>query len=290
MKIIDTHTHGYFGQFDSYRDEMVANARRNGVIAQVQIGCDEISSLAAVDLAKKSADFFATIGLHPCDVAPMFEGNFQNHRIAGFEKYERTAKNLDELFAFFDELHANNSQEIVGFGETGFDRYHDKRDELAVWQADAFVRHLELCRKYQKPVVIHTRNSTKELLDFLEQNAYFFRGDNSVRGVVHCFCEDYATAKIVTEKYGLYLGLGGVVTYDKTEALAEAVQKIPAEFLLTETDAPFLAPKKWKKENGRINDPSSLPEVVERIAEIRGEEKDKLAEILVANARNLFSF
>ena len=288
MQIIDTHNHAYFGHFDKYRKEMIINARRHGVVGQIQIGCDEISSLAAVELAKKNDDFFATIGLHPCDVAPMFEGGFENHRIEGFADYKRTCENVTDLFEFFEELYEKEKDVIVGFGETGFDRYHDKRDELVEWQREAFVRHLELCRKYGKPVVIHTRNSTRELLDFLEQNAYFFRGGNGVRGVVHCFCEDYETAKTLTEKYGLYLGLGGVVTYQNTAALQEAVQKIPAKFLLTETDAPFLAPVKFKKANGKINDPSALPEIVEKIAEIRDEDPEKLAEILYQNAQNLF--
>lgn len=289
MQIIDTHTHGYFSHFDESRDEIMINARRAGVIHQIQIGCDEISSIAAVNLANKYQDFSATIGLHPCDVAPLFEGNFQNHRIEGFENYERKAKNIDELFEVFEDMYQESAQKIVGFGETGFDRYHDGRDILVEWQATAFTKHLEIAKKYNKPIVIHTRNSTKELLDFLENSQDFFTGDSPVTGVVHCFCENIATAKICTEKYGLHLGIGGVSTYSNTEKLAEAIQKIPENYLLTETDSPFLAPKKFRKENGSINDSSSLPEVVDRIAELRGVSSQEMAKVLVENAKRLFS-
>lgn len=287
MQIIDTHTHGYFHQFDSYREEMLVNARRAGVIHQIQIGCDEISSLAAVQLAEKYADCSATIGLHPCDVAPLFEKKFQNYRLAGFDEYQRKAQNLDELFEFFEDLYQKSQEKIVGIGETGFDRYHDSRECLVEWQAESFRKHLEMAKKYSLPIVIHTRNSTKELFDFLEKSQEFFTGDTPVRGVVHCFCEDLKTAEVFVEKYGLSLGIGGIATYSNTAELAETIQKIPEKFLLTETDAPFLAPRKFRKENS-VNDPSSLPEVVERIAELRNTDSHRMAEVLVENAKQLF--
>lgn len=288
MKIIDTHTHGYFGHYDETRDQVQTDCLNAGIEKQIQIGCDEISSLAAVEMAKKYTGNFATVGLHPCDVAPFMENKVENHRLKGYENYQSKIQTLDELFDFFDELITQNKKQIVGIGETGFDRYHDPQDVLVQWQTDCFVRHLELCQKHNLPIVIHTRNSTTELLDFLSKHKHFFKGPNKVCGVVHCFCENAEVAQILYEEYNFYFGIGGVITYKNTEELAQAVAQMPAERILTETDAPFLTPRMYRKAVSNINSPASLPEVVQKIAEIRHTPMNKMADILYQNAERLF--
>ena len=279
--IIDTHTHGYFSQYDRNRDEMIQRAKEAGVIAQIQVGVDEASSLAAVKLATQHKKFFATLGVHPCDVQEL--GKRSKYPTEGFGNYPPQVKNFEELFELFEEVLAKNSQKIVGIGETGFDRYHDSSEELFEMQKISFRAHLKFSRQHNLPIVIHTRNAKQELLEFLEKNV----ATRPISGVIHCFSEDATTAKILTEKYGFLLGIGGVITYNNASALRESVEATPIEFLITETDAPFLTPKKFRTQT-KINEPSFLAEVVEKIAEIKNMPVNETAEILVANAKKLF--
>ena len=114
-----------------------------------------------------------------------------------------------------------------------------------------------------------------------------FTGEKKVRGVIHCFVEDWETAKQLSE-YDFYFGIGGLITYNNTEKLVESVAKIPDNRLLTETDAPFLTPKEYRKNVSKINSPAALPEVVKKIAEIRNMPVEEMAEILYNNAERLF--
>ncbi|MCF7846755.1 MAG: TatD family hydrolase [Candidatus Gracilibacteria bacterium] len=281
FSIIDTHTHNYFSQFDRDRDAMIERARKAGVVKQIQIGCDEISTLAALKLAQENDDFWCTVGLHPCDVLRV--GKPVQHRVKGFETYQPKARSVDELLELFSELIEKNREQIVGIGETGFDRYHDGSEELFAAQQASFLGHVKLAEKYNLPLVIHTREATDELLDFFETHI----AGKSVRGVVHCFSEDVATAHIFTKKYNFRLGIGGILTYPKSETLRKVVEAVPLEFLLTETDAPFLPPKRWRDREKR-NEPTALPEVIDTIAEIKGRDSNEVAKILVQNAEQLF--
>jgi len=291
MKIIDTHTHGYFSSFDEIRGEMFARASEAGVVAQIQIGCDEVSSLAAVKLANENDNFFATVGVHPTDVKNIAKE--VEYRSKGFENYEKKAKNIEELELFLANLIEQNPAKIVGIGECGFDFYHDKKEDFYEIQKEALIMQFRLAEKYDLPLVIHTREANEELIDFFAgfstspQPSPARRGSYKMRGVIHCFSGTLEMAKLFTEKYGFYLGIGGIITYNKSTELREIVAEIPAKFLLTETDAPFLPPHQWRKKNS-INEPASLPEIVAKIAEVKGMEVSKMAEILEQNARDLF--
>jgi TatD DNase family protein len=282
--IIDTHTHLYFSQFDENISQVIEDCQNANVTHQVQIGCDEISSLAAIELARKNDGFFATIGLHPCDVAPLFEKNFSNNRIKNFEDYERQCFNLDQLFAWFETLYKQEKDTVVGLGETGFDRYHDDRDDLVQWQTQAFGAHVEMAEQYDLPIVIHSRASNDELLGFMKKNIR----KNKHRGVVHCFAEGIEMADIITKEYGFFIGIGGVSTYDNAKKLQQAIIQTPIEFLVTETDSPFLAPKKFKKTNGRINNASSIQEIIQNIARLKNMNEAFVGHQLFENGKRLY--
>ncbi len=338
MKIIDTHTHDYFSSFDDDREEMFQRSREAGVVAKIQIGCDEVSSLAAVKLANENEDFFATIGVHPNDVKNI--GKEVEYRSKGFEDYQPVAKNIAELETFFANLieqdrstpadRSTKSREIfgggrkiVGIGECGFDFYHDKKEDFYDIQKEALTMQFRLAQKYDLPLVIHTREANEELMDFFattpltplsggnerEKFAGFSdfenksphlsvvalaktepplsRGSSKLRGVIHCFSGTMEMAKLFTEKYGFYLGIGGIITYNKSTELREIVAEIPAKFLIVETDAPFLSPHQWRKKNSR-NESTSLPEIIAKIAEVKGMGELEMAEILEKNSRDLF--
>jgi TatD DNase family protein len=284
--IIDTHTHCYFPQIEKDFEEVSRQAALAGVGYQVQIGCDEISSLAALKMAQENQGFFATLGLHPCDVKNVGIKNPDYHRYKGFSDYDLRAQNLEELFDLFAKIYEKNSEKIVGFGETGFDLYHENSDTILALQKESFSRHLDLCERFKKPFVMHSRNATDITIDFLREQEIAKRG---IRGIWHCFCEDSDTAKIATEEFNLKLGIGGVATYNNTEKLTEAILNTPLAFLVTETDSPFLMPRKAKnKKLRKYNTPEFLPEIVEKIAEIKNMDVQVCGEALFENGCRVF--
>lgn len=282
-KIADTHTHLYFSAFDGDQDDVVRRCDSTGVGLQVQIGCDEVSTLAAIELAKKYPHFYATVGLHPCDVKTCFDLK-KDYRPAGYKDYQLQAHNFDELFHLFDSLIHNHSEKIVGLGETGFDLYHENSLEIYHLQQECFDRHVSLAEKHNKPLVIHIRNARQEFLSYLEQGR-----TRGLPAVVHCFSEDAKFAKIMTENYGFFLGIGGVATYPKSDSIREAIKKTPIEFLLTETDAPFLVPHTKRKQGEKRNDSSYLPEIVRLIAELKGMDEVECGNILFENAKRFYT-
>lgn len=280
--IADTHTHLHFSAFDKDRKKVITRSKEAGVNLQVQIGCDELSSLSALELAKKHDDFYATLGIHPADVLDCFKED-KLFRCQGFENYKLQNKTFDDLFSWFEKLTTENPTKIVGFGETGFDLYHQNSPEIYKLQKEVFLRHLELAKKFQKPLVIHGRNANEEMKSFFTENIK----KGNVGGVIHCFCEDLAYGKFFTEEFGFSLGIGGILTYPNAEKTREAVREIPLEFLVTETDAPFLVPQSLRK-NEKRNESTFLPEVIELIANLKNIPVEKCAKFLFANAQRLF--
>ncbi len=281
MKIADTHTHFYFPNFDGEREESYRLDKEAGVKFQIQIGADEISTRAAITLTKRFSNFYATIGIHPDDV-PLI-GKPSEYRVSGFENFTDTAANVEELFEVFEALYLENKEKIVGFGETGFDFVQEKNEQIYQNQKDVFLRHLKLAQKFDKALVIHSRGAREETLGFFED----YLSKKKVRGVVHCFCEDPEFAKLATEKYGLFLGIGGVLTYKNTDKIKEAIKQTPLEYLVTETDAPFLTPFNFRKKN-KTNNSRFIIEVIEKLAEIKERPVEEVAEILFENSKRCF--
>ena len=280
FSIVDTHTHGYFPGWND-REAMFDRARKAGVVAQIQIGCDEKSTHKAIEMARENNDFFATVGVHPNDVKHI--GNpHPEHRIPE-STYVPICDTVEELFALYDQWIKENRNLIVGLGECGFDWYHDSREELYDAQLDVLLRHLELAKKYDLPLVIHTRDAKEDIIKFFREHIL----GTDVRGVIHCYSEDLETARFFTEECGFMLGIGGIVTYKKSDELREVVKEIDLKYLITETDAPFLTPFEFRK-NCSVNESAALVEVVEKIAEVRGEDVNDVAVQLVENAKRVF--
>ncbi len=280
FSIIDTHTHNYFPSWES-TEALFQRATEAGVIAQVQIGADEQASFAAIELAKKFPNCYATVGLHPTDVK--FVGNPDPGFRSKMCSYKPLGKTVEEVFSLFDAWISENSEKVIGVGECGFDWYHDEKEAAFEAQKDAFLRHVALAKKHNLPLVIHTRNALDDTIAFFKE----YIVGTGLRGVVHCFSENMAAAKFFTEEAGFFLGIGGIVTYKKSDTLREVVKEIPLEYFVTETDSPFLPPQEFRKKNS-TNESAALVEVVEKIAEIRAEPVEKVAEQLVKNAKILF--
>ena len=286
LRIIDTHNHLYFPGFSGQLETVLNQARAAGVKQQILIGIDELSCQAALNLAAQYDDFKVTLGLHPCDVDQLGIYDEKHHQYVGLKNHQPpTIHHLPEYFAWLDQLASQHASTVVAFGETGFDQFHQQSPELLAAQTASFERHLELCQKHDKALIIHSRGARDETLNFIKSRAEAFKALNFVW---HCFTEDAAAAQVVLELGG-YLGVGGVATYPKSEALRDIIAQAPLEQLLTETDAPFLTPHQVRKAGVKLNSPAFLPEVVAQVAELKNMEPTACSQQLYKNAQRAFS-
>jgi TatD DNase family protein len=250
--LIDSHAHIQLDKFDADRGAVLERAQEAGVHAIMVIGFDLETSRGAIALAEKYNQVYATIGMHPHD-----------------------AKDLhDETIHIFHELAAH--PKVVALGEMGLDYYRNLSPRPI--QKAAFERQLDLAEELDLPIVIHNREAYHDILPILQAR----RG--RVRGVMHCFSGD---VEIMYQSLalGFYIGIGGPVTYRKSDALQEVAQKVPADALLVETDCPWLAPQFRR---GKRNEPAYVRATAEKIAELRGVSLEEIGEITTQNFEGLF--
>lgn len=249
--ITDTHCHIYLSEFNEDLEKAVQRATEAGInkIILPNIDFESIEKMCSVQ--QKFPDIFHnTLGLHPTSV----KENFRDE--------------LEDIFS--------NTINIIGIGETGIDLYWDK-----TWfkqQQESFAFQLDYACEHDLPIIIHSRNSLVEVLDIVK--IYIPKG---IRGVFHCFPGNSDEAKQIVDM-GFYLGIGGVLTY-KNNNMTEVVKNIPCEFLLTETDSPYLSPV---PQRGKRNEPSFITHIVNKISEIKNIPFEKVAEITSENATKLF--
>ncbi len=249
--LVDSHCHLQDSQFESDRDEVLDRARQAGVSAFVVIGTDLESSWRAVDLADSHSDVYAAVGIHPHDAKDL-DG--------------RTLGALERLA---------DSPKVVAIGEIGLDYYRKLSPPEA--QMDAFHRQLDLARRLNLPVVIHSREADGETYDVLasyEERALPDWPKDRPLGVMHCFAGDLMLALRYIQ-IGFMISIPGTCTYPKADRVGAVAGGIPLRWMAVETDAPYLAPQSHR---GRRNEPAYLPDTVARIAELRGDSVQTVAE------------
>ncbi len=249
--LVDSHCHLQDSQFESDRDEVLDRARQAGVSAFVVIGTDLESSWRAVDLADSHSDVYATVGVHPHD-----------------------AKDLDDRTLGALERLAD-SPKVVAIGEIGLDYYRNLSPPEA--QIDAFHRQLDLARRLSLPVVIHSREADGETYDVIasyEERALPDWPKDRPLGVMHCFAGDLMLALRYIQ-IGFMISIPGTCTYPKADRVGAVAGGIPLRWMAVETDAPYLAPQPHR---GRRNEPAYLSDTVARIAELRGNSVQTVAE------------
>jgi len=253
MMMIDTHCHLYSEEFEQDIDEVISRAKANGVTKFYLPAIDSTSLEAMLALEKKyPSECFAMMGLHPCYV----KDNYQ-----------------EELAIVKQQL---ESRPFVAVGEIGLDFYWDKT--FTIQQHEAFELQMQWAIDYHLPIVIHTRNAMQETINMVKPFAA-----KGLTGIFHCFSGSYESAKQITDM-NFMLGIGGVITY-KNAGLAEAIQNIPNEFLVLETDAPYLTPVPFR---GKRNESSYLTYVTEKLADSKQLSVEAMATITTANAERLF--
>ncbi len=267
MKYFDAHTHVNFVAYNDDREATILRAKAAGVAMNV-VGTQKDTSADAVALAEKYDNVYATIGLHPIHTSKSY------HDVQELGEGGKEFTSRGEVFdaAEYEEL--GHHPRVIAIGECGLDyfRLEEKTKEV---QKESFIQQIELANKLNKPLMLHIRNAYDDALEVLKAHA-------KVKGDVHFFAGDWNTAK-------KFLGLGftlsftGVVTF--THDYDETIKNMPLDMLLSETDAPYVTPVPHR---GKRNEPAYVEYVVRQIASIRGEDFEKVAVQLLANASRVF--
>lgn len=177
-------------------------------------------------------------------------------------------------------LKEGQAEKCVALGETGLDYYHSAEDNMRKAQLDLFRQHIEVAKKLNKPLIIHTRQAQEDTLAILKSEQA-----SICRGVMHCFTEDWACAKAALN-LDFMISLSGIVTFKNANQVHEVAKKTPLDRLLIETDAPYLAPVPYR---GKTNEPAWVRFVAKSIAEIRGISYEEVAQATTENFYQLFS-
>jgi TatD DNase family protein len=250
--MIDTHCHLDFKEYNNRRDEVIKTAVEAGVHTLVNIGADKESTERSVQLAEKYDNVYATVGIHPHD-----------------------AKTFDDKFA--DRLvELTEHEKVKAIGEIGLDYYRDLSPRDI--QRDVFHRQLDIAVQSKMPVVIHTRESFKDTLDIIRKYASKLPG-----GIFHCFPGTVNDAYDVID-IGFHLSVGGVITFPKAR-MAEIAEKSPLEWLLLETDSPFLTPVPFR---GKTNQPAYVKYVCDKVASLRKKSFSEIEKATDLNAQKVY--
>ena len=250
--LTDSHCHLNFEHLLNNLPQVLQNARENGVGHMLCVGVTIEKLPEVLALAHAHPNIFASVGVHP-------------------DEQKGHDPSVDELVQLAQDPC------VVAIGETGLDYYRIKGD--MTWQQERFRRHVRAARLTQKPLIIHTREAAADTIRVLQEE-----GADSAGGVMHCFTESWETARAALD-LGFYISISGIVTFRNADSLRAVAARIPADRLLIETDAPYLAPVPHR---GKINEPAFVRHVAEELAKIRGISVDELARSTTDNFFSLF--
>jgi TatD DNase family protein len=254
--MFDTHCHIHSQEFDENREELLQALQLNSIQA-ILVGTSIEDSKKAIELASQYSFLYSSIGVHP-------------------HEYDRI-----DIPAIREEMNILlKANAIIAIGETGFDFYYHKPEEVREQQEALFRLHIEFALEYNKPLIIHTRDSFEETFQVLSEY-------QDLTIILHCFTgnSDWVY-KFNTLSHRIYFSFSGIITFNNAVSIQESVKIVPESQLLSETDAPYLAPIPYR---GKQNSPLFLIYTINKIAELREVDIQKLTEILDSNAKKAFS-
>jgi TatD DNase family protein len=251
--IIDSHAHLTWESFESDQKEVIARAFEKNVVQMVQAGVDLKTIPEGEQLAEEYEHIYIGVGVHP------HEAKFWN------EEADATVRA------------AAKHPKCVGIGECGLDYHYNHSDHDQ--QVNAFRAQVRIARELHKPLIIHTREAWDETFEILNGE-----GGGEVRGVFHCFTGGPEVLPEI-ERLDFYVSFSGIITFNKAKEIQAAAPLVKPDRLLVETDCPYLAPVPHR---GKRNEPAYVWFVAQKVADLRGDSLENIANLTAANARRLF--
>jgi len=248
---IDVHCHLDSSYYNNI-EEVITNAKNNGVNKLIYNGCDIKTNKEVIELINKYDIVYGAIGFHPTELDEI----------------------RDEDYIFLEDNIKN--KKIVAIGEIGLDYHYEDTDKEK--QKYHFIKQLELAKKYDLPVIVHSRDSIQDTYDILKKY--------SVKGILHCFSGSVEMAREFI-KLGFYISVGGIVTFKNAKNIVEVIKNIDLSYILLETDSPYLTPEPYRKYQ---NQPMYVPVIAKKIAEIKGISVEEVRDVTTTNAVGLFDF
>ena len=251
--IFETHAHYDDQAFDRDRDSLLRSMEAHGIEKIINVGASLRGVRDTVTLTEQYPFVYGAVGIHPDEVGELTEDHME------------WVRGLCE------------KEKIVAVGEIGLDYYWDKENHEV--QKKWFVRQMDLAKETGLPIIVHSRDAAKDTLDIMKAE----RADR-LQGVIHCYSYSREQAREYMNM-GYFLGIGGVVTFKNGKKLKEVVEYAPLDYLLLETDAPYLAPEPYR---GKRNCSLYLTYVAQAIGEIKGVDYQTVIEVTRRNAERLF--
>jgi TatD DNase family protein len=255
MQFVDSHCHLDrldLSQHDGKLSNLITSAQAAGVTRFLCVSIDFDNFPAVLQAAETFDSVYASVGVHP-------------------NEESREEPTVDKLVQLADH------DRVIAIGETGLDYF--RSDEGTEWQRERFRTHIKAAKITRKPLIIHSRDAREDTLKIMQEE-----GAAEVGGIMHCFVEDLSTAQAAIEM-GFYISFSGIVTFNSARELQEVAKIVPDEWFLIETDAPYLAPVPFR---GRPNQPLYVKHVAEKLAELRGESLESIANKSWNNFNRLF--
>ena len=277
IRFIDAHTHIHFPAYDADRPDALARASAAGV-AMVMVGTTQSTSEAAITLAEGNPDVYAAVGVHPLHATSSFWDVEELGASDEAKRLAREGERFDETF--YRRLAAH--PKVVAIGECGLD-YHrlpEGSELVKAAQRELFLAQVRVAFEVGKPLMIHCREAVPDLIELLTKNSKFLTISNP--GVVHFFTGTVDEARKLAG-LGFSFTFGGVTTFSRD--YDEVIRSLPADRILSETDAPYVAPEPYR---GKRNEPAYVVEVVKKLAEILGADPEAFRVQLLRNAERVF--
>lgn len=249
---IDSHCHLEMESFKKDRDEVIKRALNDNILYILTVGTEEKYFKTVSELTKQYKNLYGAIGIHPHNSTQL---------------NEHTEKKIKEFL--------NINKKIVAYGEIGLDFFKNYSPQNI--QREVFIRQVLLAKDFELPIIIHSRDAKEDTLKIL-------RDTKTTKGVIHCYSYNKEYAKKFLD-LGFYISISGTITYGKKQDAVDVVRYIPMDRLLSETDAPFLAPVPFR---GKRNEPLYVKYTVETIAQLKGINIEEVKIAIFENFKNLF--
>ncbi len=248
INYIDTHAHILSKEFEDDFEDVLLRADQANIAKIMIITLDNDETRRAIEFAQRDKNkYMVACGIFPCDTSEVSEAYWQ--------EYETLAR----------------SDDVDCVGEIGLDYYWEKDEEKREIQREYFIKQIELAKEINKPFLVHSRDAIQDTFDIMKQHRH--------KGLMHCYSGTKEMA-IEFTKLGYYIALGGAITFKNARHSIEVCETIDENYLLSETDCPYMAPV---PKRGQRNEPSNIPYIVKKMAEVKGYDEEKMASIIYNN-------